>query len=208
MQVGEQATMASEFSAGGRIGPNSVLQTLRAVREAGGDTLCRRIERRADLPAADAWPAGLIPESWFVRLVAAVRAEMDDEAAEAVLRRAGAYTAGYVAENRIPSLFRWLVGILPSRWAVPMLLAAFKRHAWTFAGSGRFSVEPPTRSGGDYALVLDRGPSCQTEGAHAGGSYYEAAFEGLLRLASPHIRVREVACHRQGAHACRYALYF
>jgi len=164
-----------------RIGPNSVLQTLFALDALEPPSAKAAVSARAALPSTEAWPAGLIPEAWFHRTVDAVRATLPPPRAEAVLRRAGAETARYVATHRIPRPFRWLLAALPARAGVPLLLAAFRRHAWTFAGSARFTVA-------GRALHLDPYPrQC--------AAFYAAAFEGLVRLAAPRARVREADDH-------------
>ena len=185
----------------GRIGPNSVMRTLQAVEERFGPEAAAELHRRADLPD-HRWDA-LIPEAWFLDVIRELRAMLSEEEAESVLRRAGALTGEYVRENRIPSLFRRLLAVLPSRWAVPLLLWAFRRHAWTFAGSGHFRSEGRHPS----VLILEGPPTCRTRvGPARSGSYYEAAFETLLALAAPGIRVREVACQAAGDPACRFEL--
>jgi divinyl protochlorophyllide a 8-vinyl-reductase len=191
-------------AAGPRIGPNSVLQTLRALRELERPELAQLIPLRAELPVR--FPAGMIPEAWFVRLIQVLRASLPTRRAEAVLRRSGAYTADYVSRNRIPAPLRLLLRLLPVRLGIPLLLAAFRRHAWTFAGGGRFHAEgrfPGT-------IVLSGCPTCRADSAadlhgHA-GAYYEAAFEGLLSLASPKVRVREVACQSSHDPDCRFQI--
>lgn len=187
-----------------RIGPNSVIQTLRALAELEPPEVSRLVQERAELP--DTAPKHMIPEAWFVRLVQALRATLPADRAEAVLRRSGAYTAEYVSQNRIPAPLRGLFRVLPARLAIPLLLSAFRRHAWTFAGGGHFHVE------GAYpgTIVLDGCPTCRADTAdpalgHA-GAYYEAAFEGLLRLASRDVRVREVACQASHAPLCRFQI--
>lgn len=183
------------------IGPNAVLQTLRAAAELEGIPFYAALACRANLPATD--PDGMIPEAWFVRLVEALRTSLPWPRSEAVLRRAGEYTADYVAANRIPGVFRRLLRVLPPRLAVPLLLSAFSRHAWTFAGGGRFRVE------GHYPgnIVLTGGPTChrRTGSGHA-GAYYETAFQGLLRLAAPDVSVFEKDCEACGGPACRFSI--
>lgn len=184
-----------------RIGPNAVIQTLAALRTLEGPDLADRVAGAADLPEQE--PTAMIPEAWFTRLVATVRRELPPDRADAVLARSGAGTARYVAHNRIPAFFRGLLRLLPARLAIPLLLAAFRRHAWTFAGQSRFEVQ------GRYpgTIVLDDAPTCRHGSRHdSSGSYYEAAFEGLLSLARRKVRVTEIACRAEGAPACRFLI--
>jgi divinyl protochlorophyllide a 8-vinyl-reductase len=199
----ERVSPAPEAPA--RIGPNAVIQTLRALRELEGDVVERLVALTADLP--DPLPPGMIPEAWFVRLLCAVRNALPGPRAEAVLRRAGRYTADYVRRHRIPRAVRLLLRLLPARLAVPLLLHAFRRHAWTFAGAGHYTFKGPYPG----TIMLEGCPTCRAECAarvhgHAGG-YYEAAFEGLLSLAASSVSVREVACQAQRAACCRYRIF-
>lgn len=183
------------------IGPNSVLQTLEALREYAGDAGPALLAARTGLPGS--WPDGMIPELWFVRVVHELRAMLDVSDAETVLRRSGTRTGEYVTRNRIPGSIRSTLRILPPRWAVPLLLWAFRRHAWTFAGSGDFRIE------GSYpgTLVLERPPTCREAGGpERSCGYYEAAFEALLQLAAPGVRVTETECCAGGYPACRFRI--
>jgi divinyl protochlorophyllide a 8-vinyl-reductase len=150
----------------------------------------------------------MIPEAWFVRLIKALRETVPPERAEAVLRRSGGYTADYVGQNRIPRPIRWVLKGLPRRLAVPILLQAFEKHAWTFAGAGRYAVEGPFPG----AIVLDGCPTARPEAAPppAGPAcaYYEAAFQGLLALAAPGVRVIEINCQAAGEPRCRFQISF
>lgn len=184
-----------------RIGPNAVLQTMRALIELEDPAVVNQVRRAAALP--DPLPAGMIPELWFVRLVDAIRAQVPALRADAVLQRSGQYTADYVRAHRIPRALQVTLQFLPQRLALPLLLSAFSRHAWTFAGGGQFRVE------GRYpgTIVLEHGPTCRSHpSTDHSGVYYEAAFEGLLRLAAPHVHVTEEACEARGAAACRFRL--
>jgi len=184
-----------------KIGPNAVLQTLSALDALEGPAARAEVEAGARLP--EAWPEGLIPERWFLEVVTATRATLDAHRAESVLALAGAWTAEYVAAHRIPGPFRALLAALPARLAVPLLLTAFARHAWTFAGRGRFTVE------GAYPGIirLEDCPTCRVPSSSPfGGAYYEQAFEGLLRLAAPDVRVTELECRLSGAPACRFSI--
>lgn len=199
-----QAPAAADAGAPGvpRIGPNAVVQTLRALAELEGATVADALRRRALPPQAAL--DGMIPEAWFVRLTDALRDALPWARSEAVLRLAGRYTADYVAAHRIPGAVRTLLRRLPPRLAVPILLAAFRRHAWTFAGGGRFGLD----GGYPGAIVLAGCPTCRRgrRPAPAGG-YYEAAFTGLLGLAAPGAVVREDACESRGAPSCRFTIH-
>jgi divinyl protochlorophyllide a 8-vinyl-reductase len=189
-----------------RIGPNSVLQTLRALGELEDQEVVRLVAARAHLP--EALPNAMIPEAWFVQLVRALRETLPPERSEAVLRRSGTYTADYVRANRIPAPIRLVLQLLPRRLAVPLLLKAFDRHAWTFAGAGRYSVVGPFPG----TIVLQGPPTSRPEAAAlAEGvscAYYEAAFQGLLELAARDVQVTEVACQATGSPACHFLLSF
>ena len=177
-----------------RIGPNAVIQTLRALDEVPGRA--EVVRRRAGLePGA---PDGMIPEAWFVRLLTAVRQTLPADEAESVLADSGRRTARYVANHRIPRLFRALLRHLPPRIGVSLMLRAFTRHAWTFAGGGQFEAEGLT-------IVLRDAPTCRGQEAdHALGAYYAAAFEGLLSVAAPGVEVHETHCQAQGADGCHF----
>lgn len=195
------ASAAGVGQAGGEIGPNAVLQTMEALREfagAGGPPL---LATRAGIPRD--FPEGMIPEAWFVRVTHELRGLLDERDAEAVLRRSGTLTGQYVSRNRVPAPIRLVLNALPPRMAVPLLLRAFRRHAWTFAGSGDFRVE------GSYPgiLVLENAPTCRDgSGPARSCGYYEAAFESLLQMAAPGIRVTETECRAGGAPACRFVI--
>lgn len=184
-----------------RIGPNAVLQTRRALKELEGEQQLQTIDTAVGLPSP--FPEGMIPERWFLSYVTELRRALPPARAEAVLSRSGRYTADYVRTNRIPSAFRGLLRLLPARLALPLLLMAFRRHAWTFAGGGTFRVEGPHPG----TICLVGCPTCRVSTAFShGGSYYEAAFEGLLALATPRARVRELDCIGHGAHCCHFQI--
>lgn len=184
-----------------RIGPNAVLQTLAALERLEGADRRDSAARRAGIDPARL--SGMVPEAWFLALIRAVRDLLPPARADAVLRLSGARTADYVAENRIPRPFRRLLAALPARLGIPLLLAAFRRHAWTFAGSGRFSVE------GNYpgTLILEQCPTCRLGTSPTpAGAYYEAAFEGLLHIVDARVRVREFRCRSVGDPSCQFAI--
>ena len=201
MHVQKDRTAGFAADREARIGPNAVTRTLQSARELAGVEVEASLRAQAALPTD--LPDGLVPESWFILLIEAVRTTLPEPEATAILRRSGALTGAYVAGRRIPRPFRALLAILPKRMALPLLLWAFRRHAWTFAGSGRFRVE----GGYPGTLVLEDAPTCRVEGpVHGSGGWYESAFRTLLALAAPGIEVRETACVNRGDDACRFEL--
>ncbi len=184
-----------------RIGPNSVHQTRAALEALEGPATATSFCDAAGIPHP--LPDGMIPELWFIRLVHEVRERMPRERAEAVLNWSGRGTAEYVAEHRIPKAARLLFRYLPTRLGLPLLLEAIRRHAWTFAGDGEVRIVGP------YPYVIEvRGcPTCRTSTMRTlSGGYYAAAFEGLLALVNPKIRVLEQDCVARGALSCRFTI--
>ena len=154
------ASPPSLAETGARIGPNAVLQTLRATRARCGESRAAELRRALGLP--DPLPPGMIPEAWFVAAVRWLRHHLPGDS-EAILALSGGYTGDYVTANRIPGPFRALLRALPSRLAVPLLLRAFRHHAWTFAGSGAFRRLLELAAPG----IRVRETACQAEGHDA-----------------------------------------
>lgn len=128
------------WSAGGDpvalIGPNAVLQTV-AVMEAR----LGRAETRAILDDAQiaALPSGeaMIPEVQALRLLRWL-ALHEPIGSLRIAEDAGARTADYIITHRIPRPAVWLRRHLPASAAAPLLMAAIRKHAWTFIGAGTF----------------------------------------------------------------------
>ena len=193
----------AQISAGPQIGPNSIIQTVAAAREQYGDeavTAWLRRTGRAHL--LEAMPDHMLPESEFGALIDDLRQWLGISAAMQVLARSGDLTANYVATNRVPGFIRLLLPRLPVGFALRMFLPAIARHAWTFAGSGRFgyTLQPVWR--------LTLADSVEARGVQAHEpvcAYYRAAFEGLLRrVVCDRLRVEEVACRAMGAVQCEF----
>jgi divinyl protochlorophyllide a 8-vinyl-reductase len=182
-----------------RIGPNAIIQTLAALEVLEGPGTRDRIARLAGVSGEET--SGMVPETRFLSLLAALRRTLDDGAARRVLLLAGEKTGDYVAANRIPAAVRGLLHLLPPRTGIPMLLKAFQRNAWTFAGRSDFEVT----GGFPGDLLLNDAPTCRLIGsARPTGGYYEAAFQRLLSLASPDVVVTETECRSSGASKCRF----
>ena len=123
---------------------------------------------------------------------------------------AGLRTADYLLANRIPRQAQRVLKLLPRRLAAFVLLKAIGSHAWTFAGSGRFSWRFPWRRRRVLTLTFADCALCRAD--HAAGpccQYYAATFERLFRvLINADTVVRETACTATGAAACVFEVRF
>lgn len=187
-----------------RLGPNAIIQTIAALHERYPPEELRTVLAGAAGRYLSQLPSAMIPEAEFHEVVAQLAERLGCAPAREILFRSGERTADYVADNRIPAIFRALLGRLPAPLGVRLLLPAISKHAWTFVGSGTFSfslgrapwlsIGIPERSGTSaIAAVLCR--------------YYCGAFTQLLRrLVSRRIELREIACQARGDRACVYRI--
>ncbi len=189
----------------GVIGPNSIIQLVAVLRERLGDEAAEMILARATGRTLDHLPHAMVDEREPNRLVRELVGSVGMDEARGYLRDAGRRTADYLLANRIPPPAQWVMRLLPRRHGRRLLIAAMARHAWTFAGSGRFTVhagEPPM-------LEITGCPMCR--GFHHAPApmcdYYAATFERLLQvIVDPATRVIEVACEAAGGDACRFTV--
>jgi len=188
-----------------RIGPNAVTRVAEVLIERFGVQYMAAIFGRAGMAQyVDALPTQMIDEAEVIRLHAELRATLDVAAARDVAREAGRRTGDYLLAHRIPRPVQGLLNCLPPALAARVLLAAITRHAWTFAGSGRFEVlgHSPVRvsiSGNPLArAVRADAPQCD---------YYAATFERLFcTLVSRNSTVVETQCEAAGAAACLFEM--
>ena len=196
---------AASTGAPARIGPNSLIQTVVAMREMLPESTGRAVLDgcgQAGLLLTS--PQSMVEESRFVDLVTSLRRRVTADEASAVLERAGVLTGEYLLAHRIPGLARLALPRLPRRIALRVLMKAIAAHAWTFAGAGHFAWQPH-RYGA--SLSLSDCPTARGLAADAPAcSYYQGCFETLLRtLIDPHISVRETRCAAQGADVCHFS---
>jgi divinyl protochlorophyllide a 8-vinyl-reductase len=187
----------------GRIGPNALTRMAEALQVALGPGPAQELLAACGLPRLlDSPPAAMVDEEVVRRLHRAVADALDPATAEAVARDAGLRTAAYILAHRIPTPARLVMRALPPGMAAMLLVAAIRRHAWTFAGSGRFRTEP----GRPLRLVLEDCPLCRGVRAQRPAcGYFAATFEGLFAaLVSRAATVREIDCAAMGASACRF----
>lgn len=198
------------------IGPNAILQVVPALGTLGGAALVRSVFEAAGLARYLETPPGrMVDEADVARLFGSVHANLAHPQARAVARDAGGRTADYILANRIPAVAHAVLQRLPPILAANALAWMIAQNAWTFAGSGTFSVRygrrlklsiaanpiavgpelPNAPSGSGDSVV---GPSCE---------WHCAVFERLFRsLGAPAARVHETACCASGDPACVFAL--
>jgi divinyl protochlorophyllide a 8-vinyl-reductase len=144
---------------------------------------------------------GLVDAALVRWLNLAVRDSLPAQEAKAVMRLAGSLTGEYILANRIPGRAMAVLERLPSAFSVNLLLKAIARHSWTFAGNAPVRV----RHGWRRAEIEIAGNPI----AYGPCVWHEAVFERLLApLARKGLTVRETACCRQGAAACRFEILF
>jgi divinyl protochlorophyllide a 8-vinyl-reductase len=186
-----------------RIGPNAITQVAAALAARYGPDAAADVLRGAGLGGyLAAPPAAMVPEAEVVALHSTLRAVLGDGPREEVCRDAGERTADYLLANRIPRPVQTVLKVLPASIASRVLLDAISRHAWTFAGSGRFGAI----AGNPVRLSIEGCALCRGAAFDAPGCvYYAATFERLYRvLVSPRAIAREIACEGCGAPACRF----
>jgi divinyl protochlorophyllide a 8-vinyl-reductase len=185
-----------------RIGPNAVIRVAEAVDAFEGRPVAERLFAAVGLVGYLAAPPRDMVEEGEVRaLHAELHRALGERRARSVAWIAGRRTADYLLAHRIPHPVQHLLAWLPRRWAARTLSAAIARHAWTFTGSGRLTIEP----GNPTIFRIVECPLCR--GRHAAEpacDYYVATFERLFAvLIHPDARAAEAECMAQGGAECR-----
>lgn len=181
------------------IGPNAILQTVAMLDRMQGRAIRDRVMARAAVPMPDGH--AMIPEAQAAAMHRAVHLELPLQGG-AVLRAAGHATAEYILRHRIPAFAQRIIRALPAPLGARVLAAAITRHAWTFAGSGRFRALP----GCPLVFELTDNPLRDPGGQPC--VWHAAVFERLFRrLVWPRATVREVDCIAQGGPLCRFEIW-
>ena len=130
------------------IGPNAVLQTVAVMEERLGHAGTGAILLDAQIHAL---PSGedMIPEIHALRLHRWLSLH-EPMGCYVIAEEAGARTADYIIAHRIPAAVVWLLRHMPAILAAPLLMAAIRKHAWTFAGAGVFAPR------GAWDFIIDR----------------------------------------------------
>lgn len=184
----------------GLIGPNAILQLLPVLEQAGGVRFRDQVMAMAGVFAPPS-AAGMMPEGPAARMHQALRT-LEPEMAPSLAWEAGVRTAHYIMAHRIPQPAQTVLKLLPPVLAAPLLSQAIAKHAWTFAGSGRFLRE------GALAFAIADNPIVRGEvSAVPLCHWHRAVFETLFRtLADPRLRCQETHCCAVGHDACRFTL--
>jgi divinyl protochlorophyllide a 8-vinyl-reductase len=169
-----------------RIGPNAVTRLAEAAGDQLGTAACDRLFREAGLAhhRADP-PQHMVAEGDVVALHRAL-VRLHPATAGRVAADAGTRTARYLLAHRIPRPVQAILRMLPPSLAARVLLAAIGKHAWTFAGSGRFTacVHRGVR------VQVEGGPFSSHEAAEPMLAFYRAVFAHLFTtLVSPRTQV-------------------
>lgn len=190
---------------GARIGPNAIIRLAEALDASEGRSVTSRLfgdvrlERYLAAP-----PQEMVAEEEVTALYHGLRSNLGEARARSVSWGAGVRTADYLLANRIPRAVQALLKILPAGLASRILLNAIGKHAWTFAGSGQFTV----KAGHPVRFAIAGCPICRGEKA-AGPccDFYAATFERLFSvLVSKSAKVTETECTATGAPACRFEI--
>lgn len=185
------------------IGPNAVIQLIHALEAAGLAPAAAEIFSEA---AASDWlaqpPTAMVDERPVAAIHQAVRKLLPPQQAAAILEDAGLRTGDYILANRIPKLAQTVLKLMPAPIAARMLTKAISAHAWTFAGSGRFSAA----AGKTVTFEIVHNPLCAGEHAdHQVCVWHASVFQRLFQvLVSPYTRVMETACGARGDTCCRF----
>lgn len=186
---------------GARIGPNAVLQHLPVLDREIGVKLRDALLYQAGIsePSQD---AGMLPESDVACLHHAVRLFLPDRA-RMIQSQAGLATGDYILAHRIPRVAQRLIRGLPAWAGARLLSAAIAKHAWTFAGSGRFRVV----SHAPLVFEIAGNPLAQGPSQAPVCDWHVAVFTRLFSaLVWPDVQVVERCCSGTGAPACQFQI--
>lgn len=197
---GATGAAQSPQSPGAKIGPNALIQTVRALHERFDEARVAELLRHYDRAHLLAEPlTDMVDEQAFAELVAVLAQELGADEAQQVLRRSGQLTAGYLLQHRIPRPFQWLLRPLPHQLALRLLLAAIHQHAWTFVGSGQFEYRVGETT--HLRIVTHIDP------AEAVCGFYGGTFEQLIRvLVDSRARIKTTTSSSDGQSHCMYAI--
>lgn len=185
-----------------RIGPNSVLQLVPLLDDMLGEDERKRLmllSGMTDLPSNE----GMMAESPAAALHQALRSN-HPALAPKLTNRAGERTADYIIKHRIPTAALRVMRTLPPWLSSPLLANIIEKHAWTFAGSGRFRV----RSRHPLVFTLHDNPVVRGEkSSEPLCHWHSAVFQRLFTsIVDPNLRCVETECCATGSDRCVFEL--
>ncbi len=152
-----------------------------------------------DLP-----PTAMVRETEVAALHGRLRGELGEDAARRAAHAAGMKTGDYLLAHRIPRRVQAVLRRLPAALASRVLLAAIRRNAWTFCGSGRFAALP----GSPVRVTITNNPlALDRRGEGTACAFYAGTFERLFgELVDARAVVRETQCEDRGDGACVFEI--
>lgn len=198
------SALALQAHGTGRIGPNVLIQTARALEQRLGRERAGRILVDSTQHTLDTLPSGMVDEARANALMRRVVEEHGTAFTRSVMREAGTRTGDYLLANRIPRIARILLPMLPASVGLRLLLQAIGRHTWTFAGSAHVRIA----AGNPAVVSISRCPLCAgiLSDVHL-CDFYTGTFARLAQvLLGPSAYAEEVACESTGDSACRFLI--
>lgn len=194
-----------------RIGPNTIIQTIEALKEVYGYSRTVALLQQGGMPTLiDNLPTHMVEEQEFHTLVTMLVQQIGSEQTGHILKRSGVRTAMYLLKNRIPPFFQTLVKRLPTGAGFTLLLLAIGKNAWTFVGSGRFRF----LGGPSPRLIISNPNPNPNDNEHRSVppelcSFYAGTFEHLFQvLLRPDTQVQEIDCRASDETRCAYAIVY
>ncbi len=190
-----------------QIGPNVVLQLIPAAIGMGFGERLKAIFKTARF---EEWwsspPHEMIAAKDASILFGAIHNAFSSKEAEALLARAGQMTADYLLANRIPKPAQFILRFMPRRLAVQILSKAIAKHAWTFAGAGRFKA----RITPSIHFEITDNPLCAnlqtaTPSCHWHAAVFQRIFGSIFNAP---VRVTEIECAGVSGRVCRFEIIF
>jgi divinyl protochlorophyllide a 8-vinyl-reductase len=184
----------------GMMGSQTVLPLVAAIeRRLGAEAATQLLDEARFLHLPE--PGEPVRERQVAVLHQALRRSWPD-LAEAIQREAARDAVEWIMANRMPARARKLLTNMPYPLAVWMLGRHAVQNAWTFGGSGKFSIL------GTNAFQLIGNP--MVRGEQSDGPicvWHEELFQHTFRrMAHSRLRCVETSCMAAGADACRFHL--
>ena len=192
------------------IGPNAIIQLHTALLQQLGWQATQDIFAAAAMTHyLQQAPAQMVDELEVACLHRQVRLHCQPRCAKTIMAVAGDLTGLYILKNRIPRPVVWLLRRLPARLSAQLLQRAIDKHAWTFAGSGNFTIGPAANApAGVITASIAHNPVVALETSDAPICHWHAAvFQRLFReLISARTMVTETRCTAAGDEMCEFSI--